>query len=205
MLISLLLLAHTATTSPSEASMPKLSEARAEVRQNIKTSSSNFESRREEFKLKLEQSKDRIKENREEFREKTKIIKDERKQEIVVNISDRINSINENTVSHWNDVITRLNEHLGSLQTKLDGATKDKTAAQSAINSAKASVISAQEAINTQAAKTYEIKITSEDTLRANTQAVLKQFKSDLAATRTKITDARQATLKALQETRKAI
>ena len=144
----------------------------------------------EEFRANRQQALDEIRQNREELREKLSEIRDERKQKIIENLAERIVNVNNKWVEHWNNVLERLSGILAKIEVRLPDT--DTSAAEAAI-------ASAQEAVNTQAGKTYDIAITDEETLGENVSEVLREFHGDLREVHALVKTAREEVVKALR------
>lgn len=146
-------------------------EARIELRQQIKDA---VATKRLEVKATVEAK-------REEFKAKLQAIKDERKKALVARIDTKLMNAN---IKHTD----RFTQVLGNLQTIVDKVSEDidKTDAQAAIDAAKS-------AVETQAAKTYTIIISTETALRSDVGTVTSQLRLDLMATHKAVVDAKQA------------
>jgi hypothetical protein len=143
------------------------------------------QSRREEAMEALEtkraEVKDRVEERKQEFQDRLQNIKDERKQRIVANLAERFMHVNEKWTEHWTNMLGRLSE----ITAKMSGEGVDTEAADAAI-------ASAQEAVETQAGKDYEIEITDENNLREEVQALVAIFKEDMRSTLSSVQNAKK-------------
>lgn len=128
---------------------------------------------------------------RDEFRQKLTQIRDERKQKIVENLATRIANVNTKWVEHWNNVLARLENILAKIEERSGGEVDTA--------SAEAAIATAQEAVNTQAGKTYEIEITDEETLGENVSKTLGEFHKDLRVVHALVKTAREEVVKALR------
>lgn len=159
-----------------------------EVRQTTDTVRDRFETRRMEARRTLEQK-------REEFSERLHLVRDEKKQESLVRINDNLSKINEKWVAHWNRVLVRLSEILVKIEARADAAGADKTA----INSAKTAIGRAQDAVNTQAGKTYVIEIVDEASLGETVSSAIAGLRNDMSVVKAAVMDARDAVANALR------
>lgn len=146
-------------------------ETRVELRQQIK----------EAVQAKREAVKAAVGAKREEFKAKLGAIKDERKKALVTRIDTKLSNVNTKHTDRFAQV-------LGNLQTILDKMSEnvDKTEAQTAIDAAQA-------AVETQAAKTYAITISTETALRPDVGIVTSQLRQDLVSVHKLVIDAKQA------------
>ena len=157
-------------------------EKRVELRQQVKDA---VAAKRLEVKATVEAK-------REEFKAKLQTIKDEKKKALVERIDAKLAAVNTKHTDRYTHV-------LGNLQTILDKMSEDvdKTDAQAAIDAAKT-------AVETQAAKTYTITISSDLALRSDAGTVTSQLRLDLVATHKTVVDAKQA-VQALKKDNNAI
>lgn len=121
---------------------------------------------------------------REKLAERVRLIKDQRKQQVVLNIDDRMAKLNEMWTDSWTNTLTRLDAILEKIENK--DPSLDTTDARKAIDTA-------QIKINTQAEKVYKFEINDEETLGKNVSTALDGFHSDLRAVRDSVFEARQA------------
>lgn len=135
-----------------------------------------------------QQIKDRVQAKREavatkraEFKAKVQTIRDQKKKALVERIDAKLANANTKHTDRFTQV-------LNNLQTILDKMSEDtdKTEGQAAIDAAKL-------AVENQAAKTYTITISTENSLRSDVGAVTSQFRLDLMATHKLVIDAKQA------------
>lgn len=146
-------------------------EARIDLRQQIK----------DRVQTKREETREIIATRREEFKAKLQTIKDQKKKVLVERIDTKLINVNTKHTDRFTQV-------LSNLQTVLDKMSEDldKTQAQTAIDAAK-------EALENQAAKTYNITISTETALRSDVGIVTSQLRQDLVATHKLVVDAKQA------------
>lgn len=168
-LVSLVLLANTVSSTPPRNTTANDSVSRFRNAQEVRV-----ENRREAV--------DEFRSNRAEFREKVAQVRDERKREILTNLDERIESVNTKWVEHWNEVLSRLS----SIVSKIEA--RDETIDTSG---ADAAIARAQNAVNEQAVKVYEIEIDGEETLGQNARAALQEFHQDLREVQAFIKEAR--------------
>lgn len=144
---------------------------KVELRQQIKESVS----------AKREAVKEAVAAKREEFKAKLQTIRDEKKKELVTRIDTKLMNVNIKHTDRFTQVISNLKTVLDKI-----GGDVDKTEAQTAIDTAKA-------AVETQAAKTYLITISTETALRSDVGAVTSQLRLDLMATHKLVINAKQS------------
>lgn len=174
--------AQTSTTNNSQTATDAASrlkeqmrlvkdQKRVELKQQIKDT----------VAAKREAVKNTVAVRKEEFKAKLAIIKDKRKKALVERIDAKLTNTN---IKHTD----RFTQVLSNLQIILDKISEDadKTVAQSAIDAAKA-------AVETQAAKTYTITISAENSLKPDVGAVTSQLRQDLMITHKLVVDAKQA------------
>lgn len=198
-----------------EESKVRLDAARADTK-------SKMEAAREEAKTKIEAKREEMKTKMEAQREKAKQrlsdIRDKKKQEMAAKLADQFDSLNKKWTDHFTEQLGHLGDVLLKMQERADIATtnsKDTTATNAAIQSAKTAIATAQTAVTAQAAKTYVLNVsavtttaTTTDTgqedlmkgLRTQFQSLHKTLFSDLTALRDgAMKNARKAVQDALQ------
>lgn len=160
-----------AQTNIGTDSATKLKQQRAELREQIK----------ESVAAKRQVAKEAVATKREEFKTRLQTIKNERKKALVERIDTKLTNVNAKHTDRFTQV-------LSNLQILLDKITGDvdKTDAQAAIDAAKA-------AVETQAAKTYSITISTETALKSDVGTVTSQLRLDLMAAHQAVIDAKQA------------
>lgn len=128
-------------------------------------------------------------------------ITDERKQEVVTNIVEKMNSTNARWTAQWSNVLTRLQQLLAKIESRADlaeAAGQDVSSVREAIDQADAAISEAQVALEAQAAKEYTLEITDEATLGETVRNAMSTLQSDLKSVKELILDARQAVREAL-------
>jgi predicted nucleic acid-binding Zn-ribbon protein len=151
----------------------------------------------------LAEVRDTREENRQALRERIRTVRDENKLLALERIEDMLNRINQRRTDHFLRVIERLRSILARITTRTDRAKqagKDVTGAEALIAQATASIDSAEQAVQTQKAKVYELNVTDETTARDEVSATVNSLHEDLRAVRDLVNDARQAVFNALQE-----
>jgi len=144
-----------------------------------------------------------VTQNRTDFRERVKAVRDERKLQILERMEGRFNNINERRTNHFQKVLDRLRRILERIQSRSDRAKsngKDVSAVETAIAQATAAIDAAEQAVNDQKAKTYNVTVTDETTARNEVGDTLKTLQEDLHATWQKVQDARKAVFDALRK-----
>ncbi len=121
-----------------------------------------------ELKGKVEQKREVVKARKEKMLQ----IKDGKKQQIAEHINDRLAHINEKATTTLSKVLVRLTAILNKLADKTD------------IEAATVLIATAQEAVEAQALKVYEIEFEDESGLRAGASTAKESLKADLKALR---------------------
>lgn len=143
------------------------------------------------------------KETRDEFLVKLNKIKDERKKTVVDRINTQISESNTKAINKMTSALTKLTEYLTKLTERsaaLKAAGRDTTGLDSFIASAQNAIATATNAVNTQAAKTYTLTITSDSTVKSEVGTTISQFRLDIQGVHKTVVDAKQAVMKALNE-----
>jgi hypothetical protein len=114
-----------------------------------------------------------------------------------------LNRINQRRTDHFLRVIERLRRILARIQVRADRAReagKDVGGVEALIAQATTALDSAEQAVQAQKGKVYEINVTDETTARDEVSATVNSLHDDLRAVRDLVNDARQAVFNALQE-----
>lgn len=153
-------------------------EAKMDLKQKI----------RDAVQAKKLEVKTTVEAKREEFKAKLETIKDEKKKILVERIDAKLSSINTKHTDRFTQVLSNLQTLLDKISqsTTNTDVLADVTTAQTAINAAEI-------AVETQAAKTYTITISTEIALRSNVGTTTSQLRKDLVATHKLVVDAKQA------------
>lgn len=154
---------------------------------------------REQMKLIQEQKKAEIKQikdeakvmiqaKREEFKASLLKIKDQKKKALVERIDAKIAEVNKNQTTRFTEALNRLQTFLDKISKSTTKTTVlvDTTAAQAAIDTAKA-------AVDIQGAKIYTMEIVDDVTLKLNAGTVVSQFRQDINAVYKLVVDVKQA------------
>lgn len=167
-------------------------EARTEKRQAVKE---EIEAKREAMKEKMAQKKDALKAKLDAF-------KDKKKAESASRISENLNKINRNRTDHFSKflekaraILTKLDDRV--VKAKADG--KNTTAAQAAIDKAKAALATAESAVTAQAGKDYTLAVTDETKVRSEAKGTRDGLHNDLQAVKRLVVDAKQAISEAIR------
>lgn len=150
-----------------------------------------------------EDAKALIQQEREAVKAKIAAIKDQRKKTIVERVDTKIPEINTNRTNQMSAALTRMTQILDSISSKSATAKqegKNTTSLDQAIINAKTAISTAQDAVTTQAGKTYTLTITDDTTLRTTIGTTLKQLTTDLNAVHKKVIAARESVRKAFVE-----
>lgn len=143
-------------------------ENRVEVRTNVQEA--------------LQEAREARVEARENLRFQLAQIKDERKQQIIESAMERIQSMNDRWVAHWENVLERLAGILDKVDIRIDESnlsTADKLSVETLVSTARDAIAAASTSVNTQASEVYSIEITDESTLGSNMKTVMAQLRND--------------------------
>lgn len=157
---------------------------------------------KQDFQNKRKEALEEAKIKREELREKLQTIKDAKKKEVVENLDSKLAMVNNKWVSHWNDMLSRLNSLLEKVDSKAQEFASreiDVILVNAAIESAQARLADAQNAVNSQAGKNYVTQITTEGKLGTDVKTTTSQFRTDINSTKEKIYLARKAVEEAIK------
>ncbi|MFH1188754.1 MAG: hypothetical protein V1652_02835 [bacterium] len=155
-----------------------------------------------QLQAKKEERQQQIQQKKEDLRVRLQEIKDARKQQAIVRINNHVDVVNERAVNHFTNVLDRLEEILAKIKERADKIVAndvDVTAVRAAITTAENSIASSRSSVVAQAAKTYAIEITSEETLRSDVETVIQAMKGDLESVQTTTQSARDAVHSALR------
>lgn len=187
----------------------KISEEKELMKQKLSEKNELLKKNREELKENIQEDreamKEKIKTEREEFKKKLEIIRDEKKKQVVESLDGRIENINANKTKHLLEVLERLGGALDKIESKskdLGSKNVDLTSVNTAVATARADIAAAKTLIETQAAKSYVINISSESTLRSDVSTAINQLKSDLTASIEAVKKAKQSVQSALDALR---
>lgn len=204
LLIAIFTSVVSAQTNIDKTSADRLKMQLQEIEVQKKTAVSNIKQEAKESKIELRQKiketvdskraavKEAVAAKREEFKTKLKTIRDEKKKVLLERIDTKLANANLKHTDRFAQVLSNLQAILDKMSTDVD-----KTDAQSAIDTAK-------DAVETQAAKTYVITISTESALKSDVGAVTSQLRLDLSATHKLVIDAKQA-VQALRKDNNAI
>jgi len=164
-----------------------------EFAEGIRQAKDNFRSTLEAKRAEL---KGRIDAKRAELKERLRQIKDERKRLAVERIDQRIDALNERVLSHYTDVLEKIEEALSRVSSRSDKAEVnglDVSAVRPMISEAESVIAASRSAIELQADKTYSIEINEEDTLRIDVGETRKAVHADLSNVRDTVRSAHDA------------
>lgn len=179
------------------------------VRERLREEREEALEKRQEELEKIRERREEAVETRErkqdEFQLKLQTIKDERKQKIVENLAERIVSMNNRWADHWGNVLGRLSDILIKISLRTDTLAtsgKEVGGVQIAITKAQEAISVAQKAVSDQAVMSYDIEISTEDTLGEVVSGSLGDFHDDLKETQELVKAARDAVKEALDSLR---
>jgi len=168
------------TSSPQQRTQNRIEQTN-QIREQIRN---EIQERKEELPTPREQK-------REEFQKRLQEIKDARKQKIVENLDRAYANINKRWTTHFSNVLERLTKILDKVKSRAEKWGNLEALAlippiYNEINQLKTEV-------EEQAAKTYTLKITSEEKLGEAAREVHSQLRNDLENLREKIKDIRES------------
>jgi vacuolar-type H+-ATPase subunit I/STV1 len=158
---------------------------------------------RDVMRQNIVERKEEVMEKRTELRERIQTVRDERKLQALERIENMLNRINERRTDHFLRVLERLRRILGRIQARSDrakAAGKDVSAVEAAIAQATAAIDTAEQAVQAQKVKVYEVSVTDETTARSEVAELLRQLHEDLRAVGEQVRTARQAVFDALRQ-----
>lgn len=144
--------------------------------------------------------KTKIEEKKTELKEKLSKIKDEKKKKIIERVDDQLDKLNKKMTEHFYNVLDRLSKILDNINNRAEKAKangRDVSVVSAAITEARNAIATSSSTIAVQAAKTYSMAISSEDTLKNDVGAARKSLHSDLVKVRDTVMSAREAVKKA--------
>ena len=147
--------------------------------------------KREEAKNRIEavrqEAQEKTKSAREEFKKKLAEVKDARKRQTAERLEEQLNRLNKRWTDHFTNVLNRLEEILAKIELRAKKAETnghDVAIVKTAIETARAAIKTAGDAVVVQAAKVYTVKFESESKLRETFKTVKEQLHKDLAGLR---------------------
>lgn len=143
------------------------------------------EERKEKMEVARAEMKTKEEARRAELKEKLKVVRSEAKVKLVTQIDAKLAATNERVTAGMTAQLTKLGDILVRVSEN-GGSAVD-------VDAAKATIATAQAAVDVQVGKTYTISITSEEKLRADVGAVEKQMRSDLEAVQKLVKAAKEA------------
>ncbi len=191
MLVSILAFStHTNAATTSKSPSPVAKDDTIELR--IKKSL-DFEKKLSD---KIESLSAKLTKNKDELKKKLAKIKDEKKQKVVLRINDNIALANQRILSRFSTALDKLAAIINKLDKKgqeLAQKGTDVTTLNDAIKKADAAIASARTAIQTQAALTYTISISTDTNLGQDVSKTRQALHDDITKVRDTILTARDA------------
>lgn len=191
--------------------VPAMAQTNVSSREDIKAKrtelNTQLKDEREAAKKRLETAREETKKmaetRRAELKDKISKLRDEKKKQIATRLDEQMAHLNTQWTDHFNNVLGRLSEILSKVELRADKAQatgKDVSAVRTAIVNAKATIVIARTAVETQAKKTYVATFSSEKELREAFKTVKEQLRKDLFGLRDDpMKSAREAVQNALQ------
>jgi hypothetical protein len=174
-----------------------MKEKREQDKEKVKT---EIDKAHEKFQNQMELKRVELKEksiaNREQLKEKLKTIKNEKKQNLVLNISDNIEKINIKATDRLGGLLEKIENALLNIKERADKAKADGSNVDEVytlITKAEVSIAEARASISTQIGKTYKIEITNESTLKSTIQTIRDGFHQDIKIVQEKVKLAHEA------------
>lgn len=177
-------------------------EARDRVRDAIRTAEERRTEAASRIQDKRRETQDRLTDKREEFQERLSNLRDERKAQVLENVDRRLSSILTRWISHWNNVLSRLDQILAKVTTRAERLAQngvDVSVVNSAIDSAEAAIARAQEQIDELAGKDYVFEVGEEASLGEDVRTFLASFKEDMRTVSEAVKSAREAVHQAIR------
>jgi hypothetical protein len=163
-----------------------------EVKQAMTVNREEFRNQIEERKL---QAKELMQENRTMLQERLGAIKDEKKQEIVLNFTEKIGELNEKYMDHLTASLNNMETVLQGVMSRTEKASvdgKDVSSIRTAIAVVEEDIVVARSYIINQLATTYVVNVTDEDNLRDDVSLVRNEFRSDIQLVREAVLKVRE-------------
>ncbi|MHB9019346.1 MAG: hypothetical protein ACYC3G_00510 [Minisyncoccota bacterium] len=200
-----------------EVEREKMAEVRNEIRDQVASGSAvsseavraavqKMQEERNSFRVRVEslkqEAKTKMAQEREALKVRLQVVKDEAKKATVQKLDENINNLNSNFVEKFTKNLTDFDTYLSKLVDKASATstTKDLTAFNSAVGSAKAAIASAKAAVEAQTNKVYTIAVSSEANLKSDVSSVRGLLNNDLKSVRDLVQAAHSATVIALTE-----
>ncbi|QQG43340.1 MAG: hypothetical protein HYW45_04055 [Candidatus Daviesbacteria bacterium] len=158
-----------------------------------------FETRKATLQERLDQRKENIASRTAALKSRLAKFKDQKRAQRVEKFNENLNKINENRTNAFLRFINTMSDILAKVETRVGNASGDTTAAQAAIADAKAKIAEAKIAVENQSAKDYNVNVTTEGKVKTNAKAAFDSLRQDLQATKTTLTETKQAVAKAIQ------
>lgn len=138
-----------------------------------------------------------IQAQRENFKNKLAEIKDARKRMVVEKIDAKIAERNNvrtsemlKNIEKMQGIVSRVRQKISILE-----SSANKTACETALNSADLTLTSIKDAVTTQAGQTYVLQITTEQVLGQTVNQLILSYKTDIKALFQKVVTAKEITL----------
>jgi hypothetical protein len=132
-------------------------------------------------------------------------IRDQRKQQTVERINANIAEKNKKITDNFSHMLSVMTKQLSEIKDRVDThkiAGASTAAYDAAAAKAAASIVTAQKAVDAQAAKTYTITIQSDQTVKTDVSAVVTQFNADLKGVLSLVRTAREDVISTRKEAR---
>jgi len=139
------------------------------------------------------QHAEEIEARKQQFEEKVIQMTEERHQQAAIQISERVNRVNQNMTNAYLNYLNAIEMVLDKIETRAqivgDATGSDMTAFLEEIASANINIEQAREAVIAQKSKEYVAEIESETTLGADISAIMQELRSDHSSLRESVLD----------------
>ncbi|MFC1627164.1 hypothetical protein ACFL18_01240 [Patescibacteria group bacterium] len=168
------------------------------------TDSSKLQVRQERMEALEVKKQERIEikeQKREKLQQKLQEKVSERKQKLTGKVNDKLDSINEKSITSMNKMLERMSlllEKLADRVEKMEENDKDMSVTTAAIATAETAIATAQAAVDEQAGKIYTIEFEDESGLRVGASTAKTSLRSDLQVVKDLVKAARKAVVTAL-------
>ncbi len=147
-----------------------------------------------------EEHKQEVEKRHNQVQEHLKQVKNRHHAQIAEKIHQNLNHVNTTLTTAWSHHLSKMSEILIKLEDHLNQAAKDgKDVAntQAALNNAKQAVTTAENALNSQADKTYTFNISNPDHIGSDIQAARDTLHNDLKTVHETLKNAKEAVVEA--------
>ena len=170
------------------------STTREEMMKNREANRAQIEQTRANFKLQIDAKREETKKNVEakkaELQQKIAGIKDERKKNLALTINDKFQDLNKKATEQLSQTVTRQEEVIQKIKDRVATLTeqgKDASVVTTKLSDAESKIAGLRAQILAQSAKVYTIAVTTEATLRPDTEKTRDAIRTDIETIRTSV------------------